>query len=68
MRFSAEQLRFALAEHGKLALVTILSTKGSAPRDAGTQMLVAPDTQVGTIGGGALEWNALLRGERGVAV
>lgn len=60
MTFSAEELRLALAEHGKLALVTILSTKGSAPRNAGTQMLVSPNTQVGTIGGGALEWDALL--------
>ncbi|MBO9709783.1 MAG: xanthine dehydrogenase accessory protein XdhC [Caulobacter sp.] len=37
------------------ALVTILATEGSAPRDAGTKMVVWSDGQDGTIGGGNLE-------------
>ncbi len=37
-------------------LATIASRKGSAPRKAGTRMLVCPDgTCVGTIGGGTME-------------
>lgn len=39
--------------------VTITQTKGSAPRDAGTAMLVFRDHIEGTIGGGALEWEAM---------
>lgn len=39
--------------------ITITKTAGSAPRDAGTQMLVWADRIEGTIGGGALEWDAI---------
>ena len=39
--------------------VTVLRTAGSVPREAGTQMLVWPDRIAGTIGGGALEWEAM---------
>ena len=38
--------------------VTVAAVKGSTPRDAGTTMHVWPDRQIGTIGGGALEWEA----------
>ncbi len=41
--------------------ITITRTVGSAPRDAGTQMLVRADRTTGTIGGGALEWDAMAR-------
>jgi xanthine dehydrogenase accessory factor len=41
-----------------VALVTILSTEGSAPRRAGTRMTVTAAESVGTIGGGALELRA----------
>ncbi len=38
------------------SLVTIVSRKGSAPREVGTKMLVLKDgTMVGTIGGGCVE-------------
>jgi len=38
------------------ALATIIQVKGSAPREAGTQMLVTADGRViGTIGGGCAE-------------
>ncbi|MBA4261787.1 MAG: xanthine dehydrogenase accessory protein XdhC [Comamonadaceae bacterium] len=40
-------------------LVTVLRTRGSVPREAGTWMAVFADTQVGSIGGGRLEWDAL---------
>jgi xanthine dehydrogenase accessory factor len=41
-----------------LALVTLLATEGSAPREAGAKMLVWPGGQSGSIGGGALERQA----------
>ncbi|MGY3438905.1 MULTISPECIES: xanthine dehydrogenase accessory protein XdhC [unclassified Marinovum] len=40
--------------------VTIAEARGSTPRDAGTVMRIWPDRQEGTIGGGALEWQATL--------
>lgn len=40
-------------------LVTVLSGKGSTPRDAGAKMVVAIDGVHGTIGGGELEFQAL---------
>ena len=39
--------------------VTVARTAGSAPREAGAQMMVWPDRTAGTIGGGALEWAAM---------
>lgn len=38
--------------------VTIAKTDGSAPRGAGAYMTLWPDRQTGSIGGGALEWEA----------
>lgn len=42
-------------------LVSVHRTRGSVPREAGTWMAVWPEGQVGTIGGGHLEWDALRR-------
>ncbi|UWR21781.1 xanthine dehydrogenase accessory protein XdhC [Sulfitobacter sp. S190] len=39
--------------------VEITATRGSAPRDAGTVMVVSPTDITGTIGGGALEYRAI---------
>lgn len=41
------------------ALVSILASEGSAPRGAGTRMLVTADGLLGTIGGGQLEYRAV---------
>jgi xanthine dehydrogenase accessory factor len=41
------------------ALVSVLATEGSAPRGAGTRMLVTAEHLTGTIGGGALEFQAI---------
>jgi xanthine dehydrogenase accessory factor len=41
------------------ALVSVLATEGSAPRGAGTRMLVTADGLSGTIGGGQLEFRAI---------
>jgi xanthine/CO dehydrogenase XdhC/CoxF family maturation factor len=45
------------AEHGRaVALATVLRTKGSVPRHAGSKMIVDPERGlVGTIGGGCGE-------------
>ena len=40
-------------------VVEIVDTRGSAPRGAGTRMLVSAVQAIGTIGGGHLEWKAL---------
>ncbi len=44
---------------GPVAMVSVLATEGSAPRGAGTRMLVTADGLTGTIGGGALEFRAV---------
>ncbi len=44
--------------------ITITKTAGSVPREAGTQMLVWADRTEGTIGGGALEWEAMAAARR----
>ena len=44
--------------------ITVTKTAGSAPRDAGTQMLVWADRSEGTIGGGTLEWEAMAEARR----
>jgi xanthine dehydrogenase accessory factor len=44
------------AEGEEAALVTVVSTAGSTPREEGAKMLVKPDGSIlGTIGGGSLE-------------
>jgi xanthine dehydrogenase accessory factor len=49
----------AMKEGRPAALVTVVGTSGSAPREAGARMLVYADgTGVGTIGGGAVEYEA----------
>ena len=39
--------------------ITVTRTAGSVPRGPGTQMMVWADRTTGTIGGGALEWQAM---------
>jgi xanthine dehydrogenase accessory factor len=49
----------AALQQGPAALVTILATEGSAPRGPGARMVVTETGLAGTIGGGALEHQAL---------
>ncbi|MEL6126012.1 MAG: xanthine dehydrogenase accessory protein XdhC [Pseudomonadota bacterium] len=51
----------ALDRADRVARILVLDDKGSAPRGAGTSMLVWADGQAGTIGGGALEFEATAR-------
>ncbi|MEM7021019.1 MAG: xanthine dehydrogenase accessory protein XdhC [Pseudomonadota bacterium] len=52
-------LRDLLARREAATLVTVLATKGSVPREAGTRMIVTSAQSHGTIGGGRLEWDAI---------
>ena len=45
--------------HEDAVLVSVASTKGSAPRECGAWMAVFPHEVIGTIGGGHLEFQAL---------
>ena len=56
--FPIEEVTEKLRE-GDAMLVTVDSTQGSAPREAGAWMAVFRDTFVGTIGGGHLELHAI---------
>jgi xanthine dehydrogenase accessory factor len=59
--FDLEALSVAVARHGRVARVVIVQHAGSSPREDGASMLVWTDGQSGTIGGGALEWEAAAR-------
>ncbi|WP_050526781.1 xanthine dehydrogenase accessory protein XdhC [Pseudorhodobacter aquimaris] len=59
--FDTAALRSAVMAHGKVARVVIASVAGSSPRETGAAMLVWADGQSGSIGGGALEWQAMKR-------
>ncbi|MFD2173746.1 xanthine dehydrogenase accessory protein XdhC [Rhodobacter lacus] len=51
----------AAAARGPFVRVLVAEVKGSAPREPGAEMLVWPDHVEGTIGGGALEFEAIAR-------
>ncbi|MDG1128497.1 MAG: xanthine dehydrogenase accessory protein XdhC [Paracoccaceae bacterium] len=58
MGFDLDALHGAVQRHGRVARVVIAEVRGSAPREVGAAMLVWPEGQAGTIGGGALEHQA----------
>jgi xanthine dehydrogenase accessory factor len=51
-------LAAAVARHGPVVRVVVAEVQGSAPREVGASMLVWDGGQSGTIGGGALEYDA----------
>jgi len=58
-------IKSILARGEPCALVSVLAVKGSAPREAGARMVVTASGGFhGTIGGGALEWQALGAAQR----
>lgn len=59
--FDLAALSVALTAHGRVARVVIAAQDGSSPREVGAAMLVWQDGFAGTIGGGALEWEAMGR-------
>ena len=56
--FDLGALQAAVAAHGRVARVVIAAYDGSSPREVGAAMLVWQGGQSGTVGGGALEWQA----------
>lgn len=66
--FDLEELRATVREHGSVARVVIAGFKGSSPREIGASMLVWADGLSGTIGGGALEWQAIARARSAIAL
>jgi xanthine dehydrogenase accessory factor len=54
-------LRRLLEQREPVVLVRVVTAKGSTPREAGVSMLVTAVAVHGTIGGGRLEWDAILR-------
>jgi xanthine dehydrogenase accessory factor len=72
MNFLQDSLEGFLAREHRIVIVDVTAVKGSAPRDAGTFMLVAPTEIHGTIGGGQLEYVAIenarkMLGDAGIA-
>lgn len=61
MSFDVAALGRLIAAHGPVVRVVIAEVQGSSPRGPGTAMVVWADGQEGTIGGGALEWEAAAR-------
>jgi xanthine dehydrogenase accessory factor len=61
--FDLDALRCAVEARARVARVVIASVDGSSPREAGAAMLVWADGSEGTIGGGALEWEATRRAQ-----
>ena len=55
---AVQQLR---ADGSPGVLITVIETRGHAPRDAGAKMVVAADGSWGSIGGGNLEQTAVAR-------
>jgi len=62
--FDLKSLVDAVTKHGVVARILIAEHKGSSPREAGTSMLVWGTGFSGTIGGGALEHQAIKNAQR----
>ena len=60
MSFDLISLTDAVRAHGAVVRLLISRSAGSAPRDAGTSMLIWADGEEGTIGGGTLEFQAII--------
>lgn len=57
-----DALLTAMENRRKVALVSLCSTDGSVPQNAGAKMLVFPEgTIMGTIGGGSLEHQVIIK-------
>ena len=53
-----------VADSGAVVRVVVADHKGSVPRATGVSMLVTSDAQYGTIGGGALEFDAVTKARK----
>ena len=65
MREIVEVLKKRINEKKNSMLITVVAGRGSIPRKAGAYMVVGEDGRVtGTIGGGNLEYQATLMGQK----
>lgn len=64
MGFDRDALAAAVARHGRVTRAVIAAIQGSSPREVGAAMLVWEGGQSGTIGGGALEYEAAAQARR----
>ena len=67
MSVTPSQLRDFLDTHPSAILVEVTEAKGSTPREAGAWMIVARQGEIGTIGGGQLEFLAIQRAREALA-
>ncbi len=67
MSFPLDELQMLAARHGRVARLLVADAHGSTPREAGAQMLVWQGGESGTIGGGALERDAMEAARRSLA-
>ena len=58
---TSADLRAFLAANPAAIAAELTAVRGSSPRAAGTFMVVSPEAQIGTIGGGALEYMVIDR-------
>ncbi len=65
--FDRAAIAAGLARHGAIVRVVICAHQGSSPREPGAAMLVWAQGQDGTIGGGALEFDATQQARRMLA-
>lgn len=54
MSISPQEISAFLAANPAAIVAELTAVRGSSPRAAGTFMLISPEAQTGTIGGGAL--------------
>lgn len=59
--FAISEIEEHVRAAGKVVRIVIADHKGSTPREAGTSMYVTESGQFGTIGGGALEYDAVAK-------
>jgi len=64
MSFDLAGLTAAVASQGVVTRVVVAGIEGSCPREVGAAMLIWDGGQTGTIGGGALEWQAAKRAHK----
>lgn len=65
--FDTTALSRAIAAHGPVTRIVVARVEGSSPREVGASMLVWEGGTQGTIGGGALEWEAIRAARAGAS-
>ncbi|NOX81753.1 MAG: xanthine dehydrogenase accessory protein XdhC [Alphaproteobacteria bacterium] len=64
MQLSLAELCELFRRNGPVVRVTVIDVEGSTPREVGAVMVVSVQTVTGTVGGGALEYDAIAHARR----